>query len=371
MRGHDAAIGVNEGVLAPRHLPLRRPAGKLAVSLGSVRHAARDAAMAEGEKPAMGVQRQRAGGRKVPSPRALGRTAARREADFLQQDRQRDGEGVVDGEVIDIGEGELRFIERAARRVARAVIRRVGNRAQVLVPVPLAGAEHGDARLHARLGRYDERHGAVRDRAAIEHLERRADGFRGQHVLAPDRILQVGLRMPRGMGAHEDREFREIRLREARLVQVTGGEQRIVGGHGRPIRNFEVRVPHLGERLDGSVARLAAQPVLAGHDEHVRAASGAHQLPGEHEHCAAGRPAELDAVRVSGLEREALAEERRQHEMGQRRGIAAQHAVDVAALEPRVGEGTLRGIGHQVERPLTLQTPEAGVAGSSDIRGAH
>jgi len=57
--------------------------------------------------------------------------------------------------------------------------------------------------------------------------------------------------------------------------------------------------------------------------------------------------------------------------MGQRRGIAAQHAVDVAALEPRVGEGTLRGIGHQVERPLTLQTPEAGVAGSSDIRGPH
>ena len=83
---------------------------------------------------------------KSPSHGALCGAAARGEADLLEQHGQRDGEGVVDAQVVDVGQAQPCLVERALRRLGGAALHHVLHGRQVLVAVRLAGARHGHAR---------------------------------------------------------------------------------------------------------------------------------------------------------------------------------------------------------------------------------
>ena len=97
-----------------RHLALARPPGHLQVRLGQVRHRAGDAAVTVGEQSAMQVQWQRAVSAEMAFGREAARLPARRQADLLQQDRERDGEAVIDRSELDLREAATGVIERAA-----------------------------------------------------------------------------------------------------------------------------------------------------------------------------------------------------------------------------------------------------------------
>src|SRR4029453_9529338 len=116
------------------------------------------------------IQRQRSAGQEVALAHALGRAAARGEADLLEQDRERDRERVVDGEVIDVRGAEPGLVERAAGGIPRAVVGGIRDRGEMLMAMALSGAGERDARRALRLGRYHQRHRTVGDRAAVEQL---------------------------------------------------------------------------------------------------------------------------------------------------------------------------------------------------------
>ena len=102
MGGKDAAVAVQQGQRSILRLPGPRAACHLTMRLDQMGHGSRDAAMAVGEQPAMGVERQLAVMIEVAVPGAGPCLAAPAQADLFQKDRQRDGEAVVDRGVADI-----------------------------------------------------------------------------------------------------------------------------------------------------------------------------------------------------------------------------------------------------------------------------
>src|SRR5690606_12688154 len=101
VRGHHPTVGMHVGAPAARQLTVAGAPGELPESLDGMRHAAGDAAVAEGKQATMGVERQRAVERIVAMAQARSRSAARRESGLLEQYRQGDRERIVDLDEID------------------------------------------------------------------------------------------------------------------------------------------------------------------------------------------------------------------------------------------------------------------------------
>ena len=110
----------------------------------------------------------------------------------------------------------------------------------------------------------------------------------------------------------------------------------------------------LRQRQDRGVAALPGQPVLAADHQHVPDNAGLDQMMRQHGHREPGGAADLDGVGVGRFDAEMLGEHGRQHDVRRHRGVAAEHAVDLAALQPGVGNRQLRGLAHQVERGRAL-----------------
>src|SRR5581483_1266517 len=102
MRGHHAAIAVDESEVRRADLARARIAAELAASLDDMSEATGDAAVAEGEKPAVGIERPSPLAPKDAVARQCRRLAARRKSQFLEQNQKRDGEGIIDGEEIHV-----------------------------------------------------------------------------------------------------------------------------------------------------------------------------------------------------------------------------------------------------------------------------
>src|SRR5690242_17960088 len=113
---------MDEGELRRACLARARFAAELAARLEDVGEAAGNAAMAEGEEPAMGIERPSP----VPPEDAVARQcrglAARRKSQFLEEDHEGDGEGIIDGEEIDILAARSRFLKRALAAFGKAEV---------------------------------------------------------------------------------------------------------------------------------------------------------------------------------------------------------------------------------------------------------
>src|SRR5664279_5272869 len=85
----------------------------------------------------------------------------------------------------------------------------------------------------------------------------------------------------------------------------------------------------------------------------------------QHGHGKPGGAADLHGVRVRRANAEMLGEHGRQHDMRRYRRVAAQDAVDLGALQPRIGNRKARSVAHEVERggtrmPAVSRQPDAG-----------
>ena len=85
----------------------------------------------------------------------------------------------------------------------------------------------------------------------------------------------------------------------------------------------------------------------------------------QHGHGEPGGAADLHRMRVRRVYAEVLGEHGRQHDVRRYRRIAAQHAIDLGALEPGIRDRKLGRPAHQVERRRTLmpakgRQPDAG-----------
>jgi hypothetical protein len=111
---------------------------------------------------------------------------------------------------------------------------------------------------------------------------------------------------------------------------------------------------------------MSGQTVLTGHHENVARSAGLGELVRQHGHGKTGRTADLHGMGVARLQTEMLREERREHQVRQGGRIAADQAVDLGALQARVGERCGGGGRHEVERAAPLMPPEGGHAGADD-----
>ena len=253
-------------------------------------------------RPPCSVERHRAVGVEVAFPRQRAGPAARRQADLLEQDRQRDGEAVVDrGRSSTSASVRPASARACAAHSAGAELGEAGGGADVLCVVPLRG--RGDANAGARPSRSRRRRRRSRrptpgssrgSSAARRSAARRArpSTVIGSRNCAPAcciawRRISTASAAKSGLGAAE-------------LVHVARRDQAVVGGNGRAERHLVDRVADLRQRLHRRVAALAGHPVLAADDEDALAPRPTR--PGA---CAsitmreAGRAAELHGVRVA------------------------------------------------------------------------
>ena len=228
--------------------------------------------------------------------------------------------------------------------------------------VRLTNADDAYAKCVGRIARHDERGTAVRDRTAVEQLQRRGDRLRRHHVLHADRLAKLRSRMRARMAAHQHRQLGEIFLGDAVLVHVPRCHQRVVRRNGRAERHFVHRMPHLSQRLHRIVTRLTGEPILARDHEHVACGTGFHQVVREHDHRESGRAADLNRVRVARTQPVVLDERRRQHQMRKGGRVATNQTVDVVALELRILQSGGGGVAHQVERVASGQLAVRGHA---------
>lgn len=157
------------------------------------------------------------GGVEVAAPRAIRRAAARREAQFFQQHGQRDGEGVVDAQVVDLVRADAGVGIGLPERARRAGVEDIAQRRQVLVAMRLPGA----ADAHGPVVRADhQRHRAVGDRAAVQQVQRRGDGPGRQHLVHADGFAQVRMRVAGGVAPHQRGELGQVFAAGAGLVHV-------------------------------------------------------------------------------------------------------------------------------------------------------
>ena len=114
----------------------------------------------------------------------------------------------------------------------------------------------------------------------------------------------------------------------------------------------------LRQRLDRSVPALPGETVLARHHQHMPRHARLDDGVRQHGHRQTRGAADLHGVSVRRLDAEMLGEHGRQHDMRLHGGIAAQHAVDLAALEAGIGDRKLRRLAHQVERGRAFMPAE-------------
>ena len=258
MGGQHAAVRVDEGVpRGPCDLALAGIAAHLAHRFHHVAHASGHAAVAEGQQTPVGVQRQGAAACEAAVANPAGRLAARGEAGFLQQHGQRDRERVIDAQVVDRAAREACFGEGGLRGFRGAGGHDVVQGGQVLVLMGLAGAAEDHAGLLGPARGNHQRHAAVGDRTAVQQSQRRCDVLGGRHIGGGDRRSQVGFWMARRMSAHQHGELRQVVLRQPGGMHVARCEQGVVGRHAGAVGHLEVGVSHLGQGLDGAVARLS------------------------------------------------------------------------------------------------------------------
>ena len=157
------------------------------------------------------------------------------------------------------------------------------------------------------------------------------------------------------VAAHEHGQLGKLLFRDVVLVHVARCDQCVVRRNGRAQRNFVDRVADLRQGLHGGVTALAREPILAGDHQHVARNTRVDQMMRQHRHREASRATDLDRMRVNRAQTEVLDERRRQHQVRERRRVAAQQTVDILALELRVGERGGRRIAHQIERRAARQ----------------
>ena len=197
-RGEHAADAVGDGDLRVLHLR-GRDAPHLPDALLQGVHAVH-ARVHVGEAAAVGVQRQLAADRGVPLTDEPGRLARLAEAQVLQAVERQVGEGVVDHQVVDVGVGDPRLVERLlagdAERLGGGEVLHLADHRRLDA---LAGSQDVDRLLREVLGPLgagqDDGAAAVGDQAAHQHAERPGDHRRVQHVVDGDRVLEAGARV--------------------------------------------------------------------------------------------------------------------------------------------------------------------------------
>ena len=302
MRRQHAAVAVQQRDAGPVRLAGASAAGHLKMRFGEVRHCAGHAAMSVREQPAVQIQRHRAVSIEVAFARQCTGAAAWRQADFFKQHRQRDREAVVNRRVFDVGQRPARSGQRPGRAGTRAEVREACRRAHMLRVVKLRRRADAHRVRSFGLGRNHKRTAAVRHRAAVEHLQRRSDGARGQHVGDTDRAAELCAFVQRRMPAHQHRQFSKVGLGAAKLVHVARGDQPVVGGDRRPQRNFVDRVTDLGQDLDRRVAALPRHAVFAADHQHPLGRARRDEQVRQHHQRKAGRAAQLHRVRIARLQ---------------------------------------------------------------------
>ena len=243
----------------------------------------------------------------VPLASQLAGAGARRQTDLFEQDRERDGEAVVDGSVLHLPQRDTGSLLGAGSGRPGAELRQAGRGGDVLVRVSLARARDPHAEPVGGLLAHHEGRAPVRNRTAVEQLERRRDGLGRQHRLDADRLLELRAGMHEGVPAHQHGQLCEIRLRGAVLVHVARGDEPVVGRNRRPERHLVHGAAHLRERLHGGIAALAGQPVLSGHHQDVARGARGHQVVRQHRHAEPRRAAELHRMRVGRVQPVVLA----------------------------------------------------------------
>ena len=232
---------------------------------------------------------------------------------------------------------------KALRRgLLAAEVREAGRGDDVLVRVPLAGAENLDAAgarvSRAAVGRADHHGGAaVGDQAAVEQAQRRGDHASTRSTSSTViGVAHLRLGMAARRGARCSTAIAgKVLQRRAVLVHVAPRDQRVGRRHADAVRPFELRVAHFGERRHRAVARHAREPVVAGDAQHVAAVAARHQRGRLHHHDAGGGAAGLHRGADSRGDAEVLAEHRGQHQVRLGERIRAQHAVDVGRATVR------------------------------------
>lgn len=207
---------------------------------------------------------------------------------------------------------------------------------------------------------------AVGDRAAVEQFERHRHRLRGHHVGNRDRLVELSAGMHQRVLAHQHRELGKVLLREAVFMHVARRDQAVIGRDRRPQRHLVVGMADLGQRLDRGVAALPGQAILAADHQHVFCDTGVDEVMRQHSHREARGAADLHGVGIGRTNTKMLGEHGGQHDMGRDRGITAENAVDVGALQPGTGDRKLGRLAHQVERGQALMLAEGCEADAGD-----
>ncbi|MCY1199019.1 hypothetical protein D9M72_104130 [compost metagenome] len=213
-----------------------------------------------------------------------------------------------------------------------------------------------------------QRGAAIGDQAAIQQTQRRTDFTGVQHVVDGDRFALVRLGMAAGVAAVFHRDGGQVFRADAELVHVALGDERVGCRHADTEGALELRMADLGQGRHRAVSGQPGQAVVARHDQHVVALAAGHERGRLHDHDAGAGAAGLDGGAEIRAQAGVLAEDGTQHQVGFRKGIGAQHAVDMAGLQPRVADGAERRFGVQAHATGAGQFADARVAGAGDIR---
>ena len=204
------------------------------------------------------------------------RLAARRQADLLQQDRERDGEAVVDRGVARRPRGcdaGLRPARCRAQRPAPNSVR-LGCSADVLVRCGPAAADGCGPRARPSLAADDDTAQPPSETGQQSRIfSGEAIGREASTSAHRDRLAELRARMRCRHGGASAPPARRDPLRRYRmLVHVARSDQAVVGRDGRPQRHLVDRVARPGPAPGSRESRLwPVMPVLAADDQDVAA----------------------------------------------------------------------------------------------------
>ena len=292
------------------------------------------------------------------------RLAAADESEILETVDGQVGEGVVDHQMIDIVVTDAGGRERPRpgdpeRRRGGEIVHLADQRCFAALSGS-ADVDRGPAQVASPVGPGQHQGAAtVGDQAAHQQPERVADHPGVQHVVDRDRIAETGTGIETGPFALHDRDHRQRLLGQGVLLHVA---QHRDGEHGRrpghPVGPFELLLEQRGEDRRAVPAEPGASALAVGDQDGGaqplvdRGGGVAHQ---QHEGTTPDRgpvqPLGHDAEVVRDLDRVVT---------------AGRNAVDVAELEPGIGDRVERRVGVELDLRHGRDLAELGGFRSAD-----